>query len=171
MHLKKKSTRNYFQGKVRWYLCALVQELSLWDPGRQLNADEQVLVERKVLTAIFMKSSIFWHMTPYSALIVNRRFGGQQTKKTIKIKQGFPKISWKLSLNLAFCQQWPLVPSYGTRCWTQEFPPPLYLPTQYVTFIFVVYFWNFRIETDCSVSDYWIRIQLVTALYRLSHKD
>jgi hypothetical protein len=30
----------------------------------------------KVLTAVVMKSSVFWDITPFSPLKVNRRFGG-----------------------------------------------------------------------------------------------
>jgi hypothetical protein len=30
----------------------------------------------EVLTAVVMKSTIFWDITPYSPLKINRRFGG-----------------------------------------------------------------------------------------------
>jgi hypothetical protein len=34
------------------------------------------LVRFEVITAVVMKSTIFWDITPYSPLKVNRRFGG-----------------------------------------------------------------------------------------------
>jgi hypothetical protein len=33
-------------------------------------------VECEILTAVVMKSAIFWDITPYSPLSINRRFGG-----------------------------------------------------------------------------------------------
>jgi hypothetical protein len=37
---------------------------------------EITFVEREVLTAVIMKSSVFWDMMPCSPLKVNRHFGG-----------------------------------------------------------------------------------------------
>jgi hypothetical protein len=47
----------------------------------QLNSQETIsydisLVGFQILTAVFMKSSIFWDITPCTPLKVNRRFGG-----------------------------------------------------------------------------------------------
>jgi hypothetical protein len=38
--------------------------------------NKSVFVEFNVLTAVVMKSTVFWDMTPCSPLKVNRRFGG-----------------------------------------------------------------------------------------------
>jgi hypothetical protein len=43
---------------------------------RQENLKSCVTVRFEVLTAAFVKSSIFWDITPCSPLKVNRRFGG-----------------------------------------------------------------------------------------------
>jgi hypothetical protein len=47
----------------------LGQERELWDSLRREDLVGAVYL-------VYMKSSIFWNITPYSPLIVSRRFGG-----------------------------------------------------------------------------------------------
>jgi hypothetical protein len=72
---------NWCQGAVAVYTSSLFIQTYLssrtWvGPGLSLSAVHYTCVRFEVLTAVVMKSTIFWDITPCSPLKVNRHFGG-----------------------------------------------------------------------------------------------
>jgi hypothetical protein len=67
--------------------------------GRKPDNKRRIYVGFEILTAMVMKSIIFWVITPYSPLKVNRRFGETSTPFSGPKKKPGKKPKRRLTLN------------------------------------------------------------------------
>jgi hypothetical protein len=83
----------------------------------------------EVLTAVVMKSSVFWDITPCSPLKVNRHFGGTYRLHLQNIRISKQEASVKQVANRREMQTRKSVP-FGSPVRQNEPPVPIGYPTQ-----------------------------------------